>query len=148
MDVIIRSPSLLAELEARGWPDRDPGSVAMRDLARFYRLLADELRAVPLREAEGVLIHVALSQARAARERGEDAPTSLPDAVEWANRRNGLAEPNRVNVTDLISRLRALPPVRALAVLDAFRRLRPLLSAHGGRSMLELMQAVGFEVSR
>ena len=148
MDVIIRSPRLLAELEARGWPDRDPGSMATGDLARLYRLLADELRAVPLSEAEVVLIHVALSQARAAHERGEDAPTSLPDAVAWANRRNGLAEPHRVSVLDLVSRLRALPPVRTLAVLDAFQRLRPHIYAHGGRSMLELMQAVGFEVSR
>src|SRR5689334_18256650 len=75
---------LLPFLTVRSDPDRNPSTVAARDLARYYGLLARELAALDFTRAEAELLYHAVIGANRAREDGEPF-ASLAAAVlaEW-----------------------------------------------------------------
>jgi hypothetical protein len=63
----ITDPQLLAALHDRAAEGQSAGSTATRDLARYYRLLREQLATISLTEGEAMLIHRALETARAER---------------------------------------------------------------------------------
>jgi hypothetical protein len=119
----IRSPRILAELAARAGRDEDAGAVAERELARWFRALREERALLALAPRELVVVIEGWLLAELAHARPDRPPfASLADAVEAACER-GAAQRNEVDGPDLVARLRALPPARTLALVDAIERL-------------------------
>jgi hypothetical protein len=148
MDQIsIGSPKLWAELERRAWGERAEGEIAIRDLARYYHLLARELEGLGLNEQEAVLIWQALTQGwTPGTEQHQQAPPfrSLVDTVaaEWC-RLQGTATVEQVQIGDLAGRLERLSPAQTLALIDACERFQARVQCRGWGPMPQLLQEVG-----
>lgn len=112
-----RAGDLAAPLAQRG--EREgAGNIARRDLGRYYALLARELAAVQLTEAEASLLCDA----------GNGTlfePSSIPllwAEVDDAIRGDGLDRKWGVDGPALVAKLRALTPGQHYAVVDAIER--------------------------
>ncbi len=122
--VAVRSPRVIANLEARSTPSLDASRVAARDLARYYRLLATELRAMTLTDGEAHLIVAAVVALRTAQAEGRHL-ASLADAVEaeYAQHVGGsILHHTPVDGDALVARLGALSRTATVALIDAGER--------------------------
>ena len=137
---------LLPNLEARTDGERSIETVAARDLARYYRLLARELRSVRLTEQEAMLVWQALTQVWAARADGQAPPgRSLVEAVDAEYQRlAGLSSLDRVIREDLLVRLAALSRAQELALLDACERMMVHIRRQGWSDIPTLLRTFGF----
>jgi hypothetical protein len=124
-------PQLRAQLAARARDGQDLRAIEERDLARYYRLLADELARLALTKQEAWLIENALAALRRARRDGRPR-VSLADAAaaEW-KRIGACTDMIGCDGPGLVERLRALSPAQATALVDAVERLRLLRRANG-----------------
>jgi hypothetical protein len=118
--VYLRLPAPLeAELERRGELERGGAAdIVRRDLARYYQLLREEERRLPLSEQEWNLLRDALNGV-------------LFDAIAWRFLDHEIADAIRLNRLDakwgvdgsaLIETLRTLCPGQTLAAVDAVER--------------------------
>lgn len=106
-------------------PEGSTNMVARRDLGRYYRLLADELRSVNLTEAEASLICYALNGPHlmdVGSLRGLSALTVLRVEVSDAITLNAYDLKWGVNGGELAAKLDALTPGQAMAIIDAVER--------------------------
>jgi hypothetical protein len=146
--IALTAALLLPELKARAEPARDPATVAVRDLVRYYRLLAQELESVHLSEREALLCWHGCTMARQAKAEGRAPFPSLEAAVlaEW--RRLGWESgPQHVDgrgLAERIGRLERLEPARLLALLDALERFHALVLRDGwSHDIAGMLRAVG-----
>jgi hypothetical protein len=145
--VSIGSAKLWAELERRAWGERAEAEIALRDLVRYYRLLAGALEGLGLSEQEGLLIWRALTQFwTAGTEQHQQSPPfpSLAAAVaaEW-RRLQGSVTVEEVQIDDLVGRLERLSPAQTLALIDACERFQAHVQRQGWRPVPQLLQEVG-----
>lgn len=109
---------LTLDIETRRRGDEAYGSVAKRDLERYYELLRRSLPAFT--EAEASVLVDACDEWRI-----EAHSASLLWAkVDEAIAANGLDQQRSVDGPALVARLRSLAPFEALAVCDAIERFR------------------------
>ena len=111
LPLTISSPEICKELRARTPPGKLPEVIAQRDLARYCRLLRQELATIDLSQQEAMLIWYALVRVREAG-RSAGAFPSLAAAVQ--------------------SEWRALPPSCLAAGLGRAKSDRPQISATSG----------------
>jgi hypothetical protein len=148
MDQIsVGSPKLWAELERRAWGERPEAEIAIRDLARYYYLLARVFDGLTLTEQEAMLISRALTQVWAAgAEQQQQSPAfpSLAAAVAAESRRlQGTATVEGVKIEDLVERLERLDPAQTLALIDACERFQARVQRQGWGPVPRLLQEVG-----
>lgn len=115
--VVFRDVAVERELRARSG-DRSLGVTASRDLARYYRAL--RLAVPAFSYAEAVAVYAAL----AGWEAGEDGLSFLFARVYDYQAQQGTLD------MELVERLRRLPPIAGLALLDACERAT-LMTAQG-----------------
>lgn len=116
--IAFRDARLEPEIARRSAAGVSLGSTVNRDIARYYALLADELRSVPLSEGEAALICDALNGTLI-------EPTIvrlLWAEVDRAIQGDGLAEKWNVDGAALVSKLRGLTPGALFAVADGVER--------------------------
>ena len=114
--VQFRSATLEPLLQQRAAPGQSPGSIAARDLERYYALLAvslpalSELETMALRDAlNGTVLDVSTARL-------------LWAGVDDAIRLDGLAEKWGIDGVALVARLRGLTLAQSLALVDAVER--------------------------
>ena len=97
---------LRPDLQARVDAERSVATIATPDVARYYRLLARELRSVQLGDQEALLIWHALTQVWAARaERRAPPGRTLVEAADAEfSRQAGLPTLDRIIREDLLGR--------------------------------------------
>jgi hypothetical protein len=115
--VQFRAGELAPMLEERAQEGDSSGQIAARDLARYYRTLADELRRVSLEEPEWNLLRDSLNGYL--HTPGIPAHIALLANVEDSIKLDGAAKKWQTDGDALLAKLRALTPTQALAVLDA-----------------------------
>lgn len=106
-------------------PEGSTNMVARRDLERYYRLLADELRSVNLTEEEASMICDALNGTHlmdVGSLRGLSALTVLRVEVSDSITLNAYDRKWGINEGELAAKLAALTPGQAMAIIDAVER--------------------------
>lgn len=114
----LRERSDRAEVPADDEPDRGLSLVARRDLARYYALLADELRCLELSEAEASLIVDATNGLWI----DERTCRYLPFEIEEAISIDHLDAKWGVDRAELLAKLQAATPGQLMALADAKER--------------------------
>ena len=104
-------------LAARAHADESPGTVARRDLTRYYAILDDAIRRLELSEPEALLICDALNGIRLDETGWRFAWATISDAC-----RDGLADKWEVDGDNLVERIRSLTRAETLALVDAVER--------------------------
>jgi hypothetical protein len=147
MDQIsVGSPKLWAELEQRAWGGRAEAEIAIRDLARYYHLLARTLEGLGLNEQEAMLIWQALTQVWTARTEQHLQPRPFPSlaaAVAAEGRRLQETKAEEVQIDELVERLERLSPAQTLALIDACERFQGRVQRQRWRPKSHLLQEVG-----
>jgi hypothetical protein len=136
---------VLAQIRSRCNREQLTGKVATRDLARYYGMLAKELRTIRLSTQEAILVWRALVTVWRAQADGQPtAFPSLPAAVEAEWRRcMGCQDIRGVDCPALVARLQALTPAQTLALVDAAERFQALVKRDGWGPIPDLLMAVG-----
>ena len=119
-DIAVRSPRVVAKLEARTTPALDASGVAARDLARYYALLERERPGTLVTPPEACLIRDALPGMRAARRDGGEV-TLVAAVAAHAGAYDVSAY--GVDVPALVERLRRLGSAQLMAVIDLAERM-------------------------
>jgi hypothetical protein len=134
--VQFRAGELAPLLEERAREGDSSGSIAARDLERYYRTLSDELRRVPLEEPEWNVLRDSLNGYL--HTPALPAHIALLANVEDSLQLDGLARKWQTDGDGLLAKLRALTPTQALAVIDQVERwwnqqgARPLADRKAG----------------
>lgn len=129
-----------AALTVRARPEESPGMVAMRDLARYWRLVENELRTVTLTVGEACLICDAV-KGWCHDDVGVGSPAYLAAEVEDAIKYDGLAAKWEVDGPALLTRMWGWTYGQRWAVVDATERW--WLTDYGDMPHVEQMAAVG-----
>jgi hypothetical protein len=137
----ITDPQLLTALHDRASKDQTAATVATRDLARYYRLLREQLATIALSEGEAMLIYRALESART-----ERFPSLVEAVTAEAERQLGFSDMREVDTVGMLRRLRALTLLQTLALIDALERFDARIQRNGWGDIQTVLRAVGVRV--
>lgn len=148
--ISLRLPAeLVAEIDSRAGEDRGEGrpSTIVRDLGRYYLILADALAGVRLEESEASLICDALNGCYLDDYVSPVTPSrarvSLTAEVEDHIRLNGADEKWSVDARLLLAKLRDLSAIECLAVWDAAARAWRAWGEDSGADTATTLREVG-----
>jgi hypothetical protein len=141
LSATITDPQLLAALHDRAGARQTAATIATRDLARYYRLLREQLATIALSEGETMLIHRALEAARA-----ERFPSLVEAVAAEAERQLGFSDTREVHTVELLVRLKSLTALQTLALIDALERFEARNQRNGWGDIPTVLRAVGIRL--
>ena len=139
----LNDPRLLAELHARLDGSNEPEMLLVRDLARYYGLLARELATVQLTQEETIVLKGAVWAAAQARMGGTPFGSFVEAVAAEFRSTQGMADRRTVRGDDLVARVAAWTPAQTLAVVDACERFWALARRDGWTDVPTMLRAVG-----
>ena len=126
--VVIRSARIVGHVQLRVTATLDACGVVVRDLARYYGLLAHQRPGAIVSAAEASLIGDTLPAYAAARREARRGGGEVPPLAAAVEARAGATDARQVDVGALVDRLRGLEPAGLLAVVDLAERADPACS--------------------
>ena len=140
---ILRDPRLLAELHARLDGANEHDTLLVRDLARYYALVARELATVQLSHEDVTVLADAVHAAEQARIAGSPFGSRAEAVAAELRRTDSLPRRPEVNGEDLVARVASRTPGQTLAVLEACERVRAVARQGRQTTPAELLRAAG-----
>lgn len=137
--VSFRIAELTAPIQERTNSYNSLGSIAKRDLERYYALLSAELRTVDLSEAEAMLICDAQNGILMESHSMRLLWAGIDDAIAL----DRLDQKWHVDGGPLVAKLRTLSPAQTYAICDAAERFWVRNGEHPEESNQERVRAVG-----